>query len=253
MNKHRFAVHLTLALLASISLTQHAKQIVLEASSIAAVGIDGETIALMKQYDGQLLNMLIGKRDATGKRVGLYEYQGQMHTMLELVAIEQKNGQNDALRAILKQARKDFEDMSTRFRIVAQGTKKFMALLIEESCKKRGRLNSVLNIWGKSDEAKEEDLFDIHVHTLGDLATFLTDLHHFLNDLMNSCPKAQRQFQEKVMKFNKIKNFIPSLGITPDEAQQFLKQINIALGQLSLEEITQETVRKLFNEYKNTK
>ncbi len=253
MNIQKTTRYLALALLISVPIAQHASEVVLETSTIAAVGINGETIALMKQYDGQLLNELIGKRDASGKRVGLYEYQGKIHTILELVAIEQRDGQNDELRAILKQARKNFENMSTKFRAVAQGTKKFMSILIEESCKKRNRINSILNIWGSTDQAKEEELFDVHVLNLGNLATFHTDLHNFLNDLMNSCPKAQRQFKEKVAKFNKIKNFLPSLGITKEEEQHFLKQINVALGELSLDSITQPTVRKLFNEYKNTK
>ncbi len=250
----------TLTLLALLSMQSNAtdtyRVLKLESSILATVdghviGIDGDTLALIKQYDAGLLNLLIGKRDQTGQRIGMYEFEGAQRTVQELTKIEAERGQNEELFRLCQQIRKDFEKMSEIFRAVARGAKPFMGILIGESCERRGRLHSILYIWAKTDVSREDDLFDEYIKEIKDMDIFLTDLHNFLGDLVHSCPKALRQFHEKIAKFNKIKNIVPSLGIAKDLQILFLKQINKALSTLSLEQITLESVRKLFNEFKN--
>ena len=174
--------------------------------------------------------------------------------MQELSKLETTRGSNAELKELLRKIRTEFETLSIEFRGVARGSKPFMATLVEESCARRGRLhNSILYIWAKTDEAEEEQLFDDHVHTIRDLEMFFTDLHNFLGDMMASCPKARRQFQEKVIKFNKIKGFLPELGLSTKMQKEFLKQINHSLARLKIDDIDLATVRKLLDDFKNEK
>ena len=260
MEIKKITTYFALALLLSTSQTHNAATILKLESAILAqvdglsIGIDGETFALLKQYDSKLLELLVGKRDASGKRAPQYTFDGKLYTMQQLSIIEEQQGHTQELSHLLRKIRTEFEKMSLIFRTVARGTKPIMAILIEESCAKRGRLhNSILYIWAKTDEAMEEELFDVHIKSLKDLETFLIDLHNFLNDLMCSCPKAAKQFQEKVAKFNKLRNFVANLGISKELEMNFLKQINQLLGKMKLEEITPDRVRTLVNDFKNKK
>ncbi len=235
----------------------HTRSIKLESSMLSRIdGIffDGETIGPLKRYQNSLRDFLIGKRGLDGKRYPQYTFEGKAYNMQELSQLETTRGSNSELKELLRQIRLEFETLSEEFHGVARGSKPFMAVLVEESCARRGRLNnSLLYIWSKTDEAGEQELFDIHIHTLKDLEMFLTDLHNFMGDLMASCPKALRQFQEKVAKFNKIKSLLPQLGIPQESQLPFLKQINHSLAALHVADINPDSVRKLFNEFKNKK
>ncbi len=235
----------------------HLRAIKLESgmlSKIDGIFFDGETIGPLKRYQNNLRTFLIGERGPGGKRHPQFTFEGNLYTMQQLSRLETTRGSNDELKNLLRQIRTEFETLSMEFRGVARGAKPFMAVLVEESCSRRGRLNnSLLYIWAKTDEAEEEKLFDDHVHTLKDLEMFFVDLHNFLGDLVESCPKAMRQFQEKVAKFNKIKKLLPELSIPKEDHLPFLKQINHSLAELTLEDIDPATIRKLFDEFKNKK
>jgi len=235
----------------------HTRSIKLESgilSKVDGIFFDGDTIGPLKRYQYNLRTFLIGIRGEDGKRHPQYTFESNLYTMQQLSRLETTRGSNEELKNLLRQIRSDFETLSMEFRGVARGSKPFMATLVEESCARRGRLhNSILYIWAKTDEAEEEQLFDDHIHTIRDLEMFFTDLHNFLGDLMESCPKACRQFQEKVGKFNKIKGLLLELGLSTETQKEFLKQINHSLAKLKTDDINLATVRKLFDEFNNEK
>lgn len=223
-------------------------------SKIDGIFFTGETVGPIMKYQINLRDFLMGKRATEGKRIPQYMFEGNLYTMQQLSKLETTRGSNAELRNVLRQIRSEFEQLSVEFRGVARGSKKFMATLVEESCSRRNRLNSsILYIWAKTDETEEEKLFDEYVHTIKDLEVFFIDLHNFLGDLMASCPKAFRQFNEKVAKCKKIKTFLPELGIDQETQKAFLNQINHSLSGLTLEDIDLTTVKKLFDEFKNNK
>ena len=265
MKINKLLTTLSLSLLASTTYgmdTEHAhsihtRSIKLQSgilSKVDGIFFDGETIGPLKRYQNNLRDFLTGKRTPDGKRHPQYTFEGKPYTMQELSKMETTRGSNVELKERLRQIRSEFEDFSLEFRGVARGSKPFMATLVEESCARRGRLhNSILYIWAKTDEAEEEQLFDDHVHTIRDLEMFFTDLHNFLGDMMESCPKARRQFQEKVIKFNKIKRLLPEMGLSLETQKEFLKQINHSLAKLKVNDIDLKSVHKLFDEFKKNK
>ena len=265
MNRKKLLSTLSILLLFSVcrgetsepAYSIHTRAIKLESnmlSRIDGIFFDGETIGPLRRYQNSLRDFLIGKRGPDSKRHPQYIFEGKACTMQELSTLETTRGSNNELKDLLRQIRFEFEKLSEEFHGVARGSKPFMAVLVEESCARRGRLNnSLLYIWAKTDEAGEQELFDVHVHTIKDLEMFITDLHNFMGDLMASCPKARRQFQEKVAKFNKIKSMLPQIGVPQESQLPFLKQINHSLAALTIADINPESVRKLFDEFKNKK
>lgn len=223
-------------------------------SKVDGIFFTGDNIAPIKRYQMNLRTFLLGTLESDKKRHPQYSFEGSFYTMQQLSQIETTRGSNAELKNLLRQIRSEFEKLSSEFRAVARGSKPFMATLVEESCSRRGRLNSsILYIWAKTDEAEEERLFDDHIHTIKDLEMFFIDLHNFLGDLIKSCPKAERQFAEKVLKYNAIKKQLTHLDLSPEEQKAFLQQINHSLAGLSVEDIDLSAVKKLYNEFKKTK
>ncbi len=233
----------------------HTAPIKLESSILTQIdglliGINGETIALIKQYQSQIMNMLLGTRTANG-RVGVYDFDGQKCNVQQLRQLEIEQGTNDRFIAFRKRIQTDFEHFSEPFKKIVQGVRAIMAILIEESCKKRNRLNSLLYIWAKTDE-KDFELFDLHVKSIKDFEIFLTDLNNFLGDLAHSCPRAQIQFQEQVAKFNRAKQFVMELDLSNTQRQLFLRYLNTQLANLPKDEITKEKIIELSNSFSAT-
>jgi hypothetical protein len=101
-----------------------------------------------------------------------------------------------ALQIMLNFMKHDFEKKSSKFIEDATLFKKAMVELIQESCNKRGREDSLLLGWAKSEKGHEMEHFNDHVLNFKDFYVFSSDLIGFLSDLMHSCPKAMKQFKE---------------------------------------------------------
>lgn|GEM_PF-5576298 len=101
-----------------------------------------------------------------------------------------------ALHIMLNFMKHDFEKKSSKFIEDATLFKKAMVELIQESCNKRGREDSLLLGWAKSEKGHEMEHFSYHVLNFKDFYVFSSDLIGFLSDLMHSCPKAMKQFKE---------------------------------------------------------
>lgn len=247
--------NLVLPLLLSLSLGQiKTAPVKLEAGIIATVdglvglGIDGEVIALIKQYQGEIMKMLVGKPTPQG-RIGKYSFNGTAYNVQQLSKIEAETGNNPTFTKLRIQMRDDFEAFSIPFRKNVNSAKAVMTLLIEESCSKRNRLNSVLYVWSKTDEKNEYELFDMHIKSIRDLEIFLTDLHNFLSDLVYSCPKALVQYNEMIQKFKKVKEVASLLKIPTNELPAFLKFANKQLSRVSLGDINQDKVTEFYRTF----
>jgi len=129
------------------------------------------------------------------------------HSLHSLMLLEQElipQGNDTHYRTIMRIAlpimlsfmKHDFEKKASKFIEDATLFKKAMVELIQESCNKRGREDSLLLGWAKSEKGHEMEHFSDHVLSFKDFYLFSSDLIGFLSDLMHSCPKAMKQFKE---------------------------------------------------------
>lgn len=234
-----------------IPITQ-AAPIVLEAKLLQLIDgsfINADRIEETRQFQFHLLALLLGDRQPDGSRIGRYMFQGKPHTIEMLQEQELSIKKSKELSNLLEQGKNDFIEISNKFRKSARGLKSFTVKLIEESCQKRDRMDSILLTWAQTTIEKEQSVFRKEVTNFAKLETFLADLFNFLTDLNNSCPKAQAQYHNRVAKYKTIKELLPK------EIEKIEKSIDkIAflthvkrqhLDTLTLETITPNTVYKL--------
>lgn len=158
--------------------------------------IDGNTFGIIFLVRNKLNAFRLGvKKD--GHRAGSYAFKDKFYSIDELVHIEGNYVGDAELNVLLSQSKKDFEDLVGQFIGQAKGTKAFLVTLIEESCYRRNRKNSILLTWASSAEEHETVIFHTEVQSFRGLAEFCQDLENFLEDLMYSCPKAMDQFKKK--------------------------------------------------------
>ncbi len=240
--------------------TQARKEIKLESPLLAlvdgaSIGINADVIELIRSFQRKIIDILLGDKQPDGSRRGRYEFEGKKYSAQALRKKEELLGSSQSLQQALAQAKKNFIDISDEFKAVARGSKPTMAILIEESCTKRNRMNSILIIWAKTKEVDENSIFDKHVNTFKDFEAFCVDLLNFLGDLVRSCPKAQEQSRQRFGKWSKIKELIPF--VIPDATKEnldarFLKYVKINhLDKLSLADITDKKVIELFTQFQN--
>ena len=239
-----FAISLLLST-PSMSLTYALKSTILSTIDGLSFGIDGDTVAMIKQYQSQMRGILMGKLSANATRSGTYPYEGKQYSAQQLADLEEQLGSNPRFRKLLKQMRNDFEQISEPFKKIVLNVKSIMAILIEESCHTRKRMDSLLLTWAKTDQHDEYALFDANVKNSRDFAIFITDLYNFLGDLIESCPKARNQFNERVEKYKKVKTLMPQTNIRAPEHAKALSKINPQLGKLKIEEISIAKIEEL--------
>lgn len=173
-------------------------------------GIHGELVGAVYKIARDVQAMHLGKRTPQG-RVGIYSFEGQMHTVKSLAVIEKETNEilkdrtnagyaqaekrKADLNALLKVMKQEFNKIVTPFMAQARGAKEPMFLLISESCNKRNHPQSLLLNWAHS---KEDEMvsFDRSVTSFALFEDFCTDLVDFLGDLLRSCPKARAQFEQ---------------------------------------------------------
>lgn len=243
----------------------HPTPIKLESEIIAqfdgtSIGINGDVIARIKKYQSKISDLLLGKKSASGRH-GLYEFDGVFYTVQELRKKEESltsksPGQSSQLHECIRRMRDDFEAISKEFQVIAQGTKPIMSIFIEESCKKRNRTDSLLLIWSKTKEQDEYTLFDLHVKSIKDFEIFVTDLYNFLEDLAFSCPKATKQFNDRLEKYkhdrsekvNKIKQVLGTSGVVLSESE-LTRFTNQYVDKMALQEISASKIKTLLEHF----
>ncbi|MCX5925384.1 MAG: hypothetical protein NT124_03805 [Candidatus Dependentiae bacterium] len=240
------------SLLIVSSIVAENKPIMLEAKLLHLIDgsfINADRIEETRQFQVHLLGLLLGERQPDGTRIGRYIFQGKPHSVEMLQEQELLIKKSKELSDLLEQAKNDFIEISNKFRKSARGLKSFTVKLIEESCQKRNRTDSILLTWAQTTIEKEQSVFKKEVTSFEKLETFIADLFNFLTDLNNSCPKAQAHYHNRVTKYKAIKELLPK------EIEKIEKSIDkIAflthvkrqhLDSLTLENITPNTVYKL--------
>jgi len=170
------------------------------------MGINGERIGSILQVRREVRKIHFGAPCKEGGLVGLYEFNGKKYGVKELAEIERamhaaidRDGLQK-LNPVLKLAKEDFIKWVMQFLGESRGAKLQMFMLIDESCRKRKRYDSLLLRWANAPEGEEEHQFEKDIANFQVFDVFCTDLVNFLEDLMNSCPKAKAQFQEILRK-----------------------------------------------------
>lgn len=229
----------------------------------SSIGITGNVIARIKKYQSKILDIIMGAKDhASGKRHGKYEFQGQLYSVQELAKLEEslsvKSEQQIAqFTAALKKIRHDFEFISIEFRPVIHGAKAIMSNLIEESCKERNRMDSLLLAWAQTQEKNEMELFDQNLKSIKSFEIFMIDLYNFLEDLVHSCPKAHKQFNDQLEKYKsehadkvkRVKELLSKCSVKPHNEAAFLVFIGQALDKIPAQEISQQKITALIHAF----
>lgn len=183
--------------------------IILESSLVKLVdglsfGIDGRKIAMMFKVRKEVRKIQHGVTNGQGAINGTYDFGGQKYGVHELAHIEKEaKNSNDTqsisqLMQVLHIAKKDFLNKVKPYMATARGAKKPMFMLIQESCKKRNRPDSILLRWGAAREEEEERQFEHDIVSFAIFDTFCTDLMNFMEDVIRSCPKALEQFKHMI-------------------------------------------------------
>lgn len=171
-------------------------------------GFSGARIGGMIHIQMQLFNMLYGKRPKEGTvRVGLFEFQGKLCTIIDLMKIEAETTTNDTqkkeeLTAVLSKAKSMYVNTVKPFVDQSYGVKAQTTLMIDEWITKTGRQDSPLQDWAQTEEGKEFDLFNEDVSSFSRLVAHCTDLIHFFDSLIKSCPEGMKQFEKLKENYN---------------------------------------------------
>lgn len=177
-------------------------------------GFDGIGVGFSLQIRRDINNILFGTKNSAGLMQGKYTFDGKQHSINELAMIEkdleealqntcssnQKNlikRKQAELTKLLKEAKHDFEVIVGPFLENARNAKEFMVPLIQESCTKRKRENSILLEWAQEHgQDAEATIFNKYTVSFETLRLFCLDLTNLLEDLIRSCPKAREQFKK---------------------------------------------------------
>lgn len=141
----------------------------------------------------QLSNMLFGTLTKDGTRIGMYHFMDGTYSIQQLTQIERGYGP-ESINPILAKAKSDFEQQTSKFLDLAKSFKSQMLILIDESLSLHKRAGSILLSWAEAKEGQEMLSFETHVTSFDCFARFLHDLLNYLDDLIASCPKAQKVF-----------------------------------------------------------
>lgn len=227
--------------------------------------INADKIEFIRKFRRTLLTFLLGEELPNGKRRGLYTLFDTHYNVKDLAILEQdvatKNDPKSlkikqALKELLIAVKSDYIVKSREFVESGKGSKKILILLIEEDCKKRHIPHSFLLDWARTKEGQETSMFTQQIKTFSDYYQFCIDLVNFLLDLTHSCPKAKKQFEERVAKWSKVKELMPMIvkithtrqdHINEAEFLRYLKERH--LDQITLADITPSLIGPLLIEY----
>lgn len=155
-------------------------------------GIDGNMFALMLKIRRDLKQIMFGNKES----VGHYSYGNKIHTLEQLIPLAKRNSKKSKeFNYILHTVKQDLDIHLTQYAQLAKGVKKYMLIFINESCQKHGRKSSILQNWAKVREGYESAQLQRDLTDLATCLQFCTDLVNFLEDMCDSCPKAQEQFK----------------------------------------------------------
>jgi hypothetical protein len=217
--------------------------------------INADTIGVMRSLQHQVRLLLLGDRDKNGNRVGRYEVHGKKYAVMALHELEKKNPNDPEIQKCLAVIIHDFIRISDGFSEQARGAKSMILQLIEESCQKRNRQDSLLLKWGSVSHEEEETIFRDNVKSVDSFMCFCTDLFNFFNDLIDSCPKALNKYNQRLEKWSKVRKMLPqviaNMKSNKEKINQnaFLSSLNQRLEKIKVEDITLASVKTMLEAF----
>ncbi len=244
------------------------KNIMLESSVIKVADgtfLNADKIEFIRKFRRTLLTFIFGDQLSNNQRKGKYFFCGKWHGVESLARIEQELATSTrkedvekrlAIEELLTHAKADFIVQSSEFIESGRGAKNIMVVLIQEDCQKRNRLDSLLLDWAKTKEGQESTMFERQITSFGHYYYFLTDLVNFLLDLVHSCPKAEKQFKDRVAKWSAVKAILPTVLKKAHVKNEYVNEIEFLkylkeryLDSIMLNEITPQVIVPLLTEY----
>jgi len=159
--------------------------------------ITHDDIGIMLQLREYLRTILYGVKDTQNAITGPYHFDGTPHCLRTLTMLE-KNIDTKIRNGWLAEVRDAFKKRTNDTKKRSEGTKTQQYMYIKESCRIHNRLNSILLLWAQAPEGKEDDAIDVYVNSFYDMSKFVIDLMNFLDDMISSCPRAKKQFLDKI-------------------------------------------------------
>lgn len=220
--------------------------------------LNADTVERVLSFKREILSIMWGDKRPDGARVGRYSFDGKKVSAYELAHIEHDRAAEihtdkmlmNQRAECLKNMKQDFLKASNKLKTIARGAKPAMGILIEESCQKRHRMDSVLLLWAHTPEEEEDPIFDNTVKNVHDFGIFCIDLLNFIGDLIYSCPKARTQFEERTQKWKKFEKVLESVLHHQQPDIAFLKWVKVhQLDRLSIDRITTATVTELLADF----
>jgi hypothetical protein len=160
--------------------------------------INGKQVGSIMQLRIEVNKRRLGDKSTTGF-VGKYMYKkdGRQYSIFQLKNIEQKASSADmpGLQALLKEIKDELIIILHAFLEEAKGAKGQMVALIAEWAQKTHRGNSQLLEWAKAKDDHETQNSYKKITSFVLLDQFCSDLVHFLETLLRSCPNACQQFK----------------------------------------------------------
>lgn len=167
--------------------------------------INNKTLELIFKACLNIQDIQLGDRNPNDRktRTGRYQYRKQRCSVVELADLEENFVGDPELNEVLARVKLDFENSVAKFIEQASGVKQMLVQLIKESCERRNRKNSLLLTWAEAPEGHETIIFNSDIQSFKEFNLFCQDLLNYLGDLVESCPKARKQFQEQNAKAQK--------------------------------------------------
>ena len=179
--------------------------------------LSGKDIAIMLGIRRGIWDILSGVLiKSQNRRVGKYEFEGKFYSLNDLAIIERRIGERLALagttqqqigelvkrrqcvKKCLEQAKKDFIQTAVPFLDQANQFKEFILPILNEWAQKRGRTDSLLLKWSKTNRG-EIEIFNSEINDCQVLVKFSEDLDDFLAVFIHNCPHAYEQFKQKYL------------------------------------------------------
>lgn len=169
-----------------------------------SMAIDGKRVGFMLHVRKEIRKMHYGIPLNNGELQGIYSYAGKpvsIHQMMNIQDSAIQSGDVEELKSVdeaLKVIKKDFIGKIHEFIGMARGSKGPLFTLIREFCERRKRPDSLLLRWGAAADGDEDRCFNRDITNFSIFDAFCADLVQFIEDLINSCPKAWAQFNQLV-------------------------------------------------------
>lgn len=159
------------------------------------LSLDAESIRFMLVVYRFVKEMVVGP--------GRYMVQGVAYNLRDLEKIEKtaltENNTHLLLETqqALRVAKDEFITATKEYLEMARIMKGMTLDLITQSCTRRRKTHSFLLKWADETDGTEMSVFEQEITTVHKLLEFCMDLSGFLTDMVHSCPKAKRQFDQK--------------------------------------------------------